>query len=597
MHMSRTRQWLPYICLGVIYLLLVVISWKRWANPIVDCGREMYVPWQISEGKMLYRDLFWMYGPLVPYWHALLFKLFGVHLNVLYAVGLMLTATQTALIFVIARRVLSESLALLAGALFLCQFAFRPSLGNLVFPYSFNAAYACALNLTALWLVLRQREQRSETLLLFCAGICVGLSLLCKQEIGLAALAYLLVYLAVPQARPPSAPVSGQPRERLLTTACCLFPALVLPLLGYGWFASQLGLGTFLHDSLWPRETLAQMKFFEQYVVGTLFDPKAILYLLGLSLWGMGTLWVVLGGAYIAQRFLPRFSSVIWITAVALALIASPWSDSVFRFLELNHLYAANLILLLIALVSTVRARSALFWISLFALCNTWRAPVFAGISAYSSFFMPASVVVFVWFWAEWIPAAGKRMDGNRWRFCLVTALVTLCVLQLSRSLVVFRVQLSHRIESQRGMMIVHRDIGPALVEAMRFLAANTRQDEPILLFPEETSLYFLCDRHSPSRYYQFAPALMPAAKEERALIRDANAAGVRIATVSNRSTTEYGKPYFGLDYYPLIREWLLSNFHLVKTTGNPIRPIPPPPPSRYWPNEGYGIEIYERNK
>src|ERR1041385_5464172 len=113
--MPRTRAWLPWIWLAGVYLLLVVISWKRWANPIVDCGREMYVPWQIAEGKMLYRDLFFMYGPFVPYWHALLLKIFGVHLNVFYAVGLVLTAVQAALDFTIARRILCPVFASLAA--------------------------------------------------------------------------------------------------------------------------------------------------------------------------------------------------------------------------------------------------------------------------------------------------------------------------------------------------------------------------------------------------------------------------------------------------------------------------------------------------
>src|ERR1041384_3872602 len=178
--MLRTRAWLPWIWLAGVYLLLVVVSWKRWVNPIVDCGREMYVPWQIAEGKMLYRDLFWMYGPFVPYWHALLFKVFGFHLNVLYAVGLLLSAAQIALVFVVARRVLSPLLAVIAAVLFLIQFVFRPSLGNLVFPYSFNAEYASLLNLTALWLVLRHREGK-KTGTLIAAGTCVGLSLLSKQ--------------------------------------------------------------------------------------------------------------------------------------------------------------------------------------------------------------------------------------------------------------------------------------------------------------------------------------------------------------------------------------------------------------------------------
>ena len=65
--------------MAVVAVAALSVSWQRWANPIVDCGREMYVPWRILEGDVLYRDLFFVYGPLVPYWHATLFLVFGVH--------------------------------------------------------------------------------------------------------------------------------------------------------------------------------------------------------------------------------------------------------------------------------------------------------------------------------------------------------------------------------------------------------------------------------------------------------------------------------------------------------------------------------------
>jgi hypothetical protein len=166
----------------------------------------------------------------------------------------------------------------------------------------------------------------------------------------------------------------------------------------------------------------------------------------------------------------------------------------------------------------------------------------------------------------------------------------------MGRHMVGFRAQLTVRIATKRGEMVVHHKIGPVLSELIRFLASNTKPGEAVLLFPEETSLYFLCDRVSPSKYYQFAPGLMPTEKEELTLIADAERARVRFVSVSNRATTEYGKPWFGIDYFPRVREWLLANFHVVQTIGDPTRPVPPPPPSRYWPAEGYGIEVYQRN-
>ena len=46
-------------------------------------GREMYVPAALAEGKMFYRDVWYLYGPAGPY-ISLFFRAFGTHLSVLY---------------------------------------------------------------------------------------------------------------------------------------------------------------------------------------------------------------------------------------------------------------------------------------------------------------------------------------------------------------------------------------------------------------------------------------------------------------------------------------------------------------------------------
>ena len=53
-------------------------SWGKWLHPVVDFGRELYVPWQMLEGKALYRDLSYFNGPLSPLVNAVGFSLAGV---------------------------------------------------------------------------------------------------------------------------------------------------------------------------------------------------------------------------------------------------------------------------------------------------------------------------------------------------------------------------------------------------------------------------------------------------------------------------------------------------------------------------------------
>ncbi len=45
---------------GLVYL-------GHWGDFQIDNGRELYVPVSILHGKLLYRDIWYMYGPLAPY--------------------------------------------------------------------------------------------------------------------------------------------------------------------------------------------------------------------------------------------------------------------------------------------------------------------------------------------------------------------------------------------------------------------------------------------------------------------------------------------------------------------------------------------------
>ncbi len=66
---GRRRVWQPLAAAlpFAVFTLLALISWNRWLEPYVDSGRELMVPWRVSQGERLYRDVEFHHGPLAPF--------------------------------------------------------------------------------------------------------------------------------------------------------------------------------------------------------------------------------------------------------------------------------------------------------------------------------------------------------------------------------------------------------------------------------------------------------------------------------------------------------------------------------------------------
>ena len=82
--MNKAKQtWRTLAGPGIIIMVgltMLAMSWRKWPDPLVDFGRELYVPWQLSQGQVLYSDIAYFNGPLSPYFNALIFKTLGVGL-------------------------------------------------------------------------------------------------------------------------------------------------------------------------------------------------------------------------------------------------------------------------------------------------------------------------------------------------------------------------------------------------------------------------------------------------------------------------------------------------------------------------------------
>ena len=56
---------------------MLSVSWMKWPDVLIDYGKELYIPWQLTEGRALYRDFEIFMGPLSFYFNSLVFRLFS----------------------------------------------------------------------------------------------------------------------------------------------------------------------------------------------------------------------------------------------------------------------------------------------------------------------------------------------------------------------------------------------------------------------------------------------------------------------------------------------------------------------------------------
>lgn len=183
-------EWPGWAVLAGLAVFFLALSWRKWPDALIDFGRELYLPWRLAEGAVLYRDVDDFYGPLSQYLNAGLFKVLGPGLMVLVTANLVIFAVILTVIYRLFRAAWGPLAAFASSAVFISVFAFSQSVGignyNYATPYAHEATHGLLVCLL-LVAVLRDWVEQATVRRSFVAGLLFGLSAVLKPEIVLAA--------------------------------------------------------------------------------------------------------------------------------------------------------------------------------------------------------------------------------------------------------------------------------------------------------------------------------------------------------------------------------------------------------------------------
>lgn len=572
-------RWIGPAVIAVASAAMLIWSWGTWPDALIDFGWELYVPWQLSLGKVFYLDIASFKGPLSVYVNSLWFRLFGVSLCTLVICNLLLLAALMGLVYRVLTDVSDWFSSTCACLVFVAVFAFGQlvQIGNYNFicPYSHELTHSLLLAFAALYLL--QRYLRSRHLASAIGiGLLSGLTFLAKVEVFLAMIAAIGIGIWLLLRHPDAGRRAG-----LRFLAAYLPAALMPPLVALCLFSRIMPFRQALLAILgsWPVTFNGQLgsTVFYQWSLGMLEPARNVAAMLEwLSRYAL--LFIPTFCASFALRYLPSR----WIAAARLVVVATTGAVVILLNPHINWLSAGRslpvIMGLSIAVWWTILLRHSpkepvpsyiimRVVLSVFALVLLGKIVLNARLWHYGfALSFPATLLLVVAL-LSWAPAALNRAggDGISFRLASLVVLAVAVVAHVEVTADYFR-QKSYTVgwgldrfrADPRGMVV-----NAAAEEILR----RVKPDQTLAVLPEGVILNYLTRRTNPTPYPNVIPADFLVFGENRIVDAFQTHPPDYIALIT-RDTIEYGFQGFGYDHGQRLMSWIAEHYRVVWMMG-----------------------------
>jgi hypothetical protein len=565
---TRTTSY-ALLALLALWVALFWVTWGTWGSLTIDSGREMYVPMALLRGKMLYRDVFYLYGPLSPYFNSLLYRLFGVHLAVLYWAGA-LSALFSGVFLYFTGVELGSWPAGLGAALIIQIQAFQSSYMCFPLPYSFASVYGCLTACVFIWLIVRSCKSTKPTWI-FGAGCAAAVAFLLKLEFGFACYATLGILVLLRAGR--------QGWKSFFRDCAAVLPGVAVCLLVTAWMISIHGVRFITQENImsWPTSYF-MTRYGKQWlaITGCTVTARVL---------GEAALWtvVLLAAAFLANQVLRRVRSdqsrfFLWAPAALVVTVGLLWTLPWRGFVDA----AVRRIFFPKQLICLIGASAAILWLRLWrehrvelslpvALAFTFSSllafRILVGImpSGYSIYYDGPAILCFLLLADAVIPRSGHtELFITQAELLIAMSTVAFVLLHAYT----FDYDLANRVPlvTDVGTIKVSKPMAESYRAALDWMKSGNARGQTVLSIPEDTSLYFLSGMDCPIRMMEFTPGLVAPGSMTEKQIAEIDASKVSYLLWSNREFPEYGTAVFGTDYNQELGDYLKSHYRPLRS-------------------------------
>lgn len=566
---------LPAAVLIFAGLALYQFSWGTWPDPLLDFGRELYVPWQLGLGKVLYRDLAYFNGPLSAYFNAFWFKVFGVSLQTLVTVNAVLLTILTFFLFRVCRRFTDPFISTLACLVFLvcCGFGCFVGIGNYNFltPYSHELTHGFLLSVLAVSFYWRFNATRKRVWFIL-AALAAGCTLLTKLEASVAVLITLAATMLA-QACTGKQPMIDFAKQAVLFLVFGLVPIIVAVFLFLPYLSAERVL-----PSLFKAELFA----LRPEVTGMLFYHWS----LGIDHLGMSFVWIMVSclayGLWVTLIIFTDRAIANAGTALKLAWVGSLVMVAGFAFMAypipvLLVVWRGLPVLMVLSLMLSWRylqrgdnsqdAQYGLGWLmgSIFSLSFLLKIFFNARIHHYGFILAAPAVMMGAILSMKALPKLACRFGGNGTTARLLMLSFWCSLLAAHIKVEAGRIAQKTYAVGKGGDVFVADSRALPLLEMMQ--ALNSRdQKASLAVLPEGAMVNYLLRRENPTGYLSAMPLELIMFGEQQ-LVAAYRQHPPRHILVVDWDASEYGLDSFGKGYGRQLADWIEKNYVVIKST------------------------------
>ncbi len=588
-----TAVLLPLFLMGLLTTLLRW-SWRRWPDIMVDFGRELYLPWQISSDQILYRDMTHLFGPLSAMFNAVWFKIFGPSFTVLITVNVILLTGFLTVTYLVLNRWTCRWTAFAGCGVIISMFA----LGHYTFfgNYNFITPYAHetihGIYLSGLVIVLIARFNRTRLpVYAFLAGLCLGLIFLTKAEIFVSAAAATAVSFVIDYVRY---------RKSSLWSWTVLTAGTLIPPLGFAaYFSTVMNPGEAVRavGGSWTvlLGTRVSASAFYQRISGMDDISGNVTRMVLELLVVLAVVPAVMGCSHILTRYrkrpgtaIPALAALILVTGLVSRV--EPWHHG----RSLPVLAFITILILVISLRKNVFHRDQILpvlVIAVFSLALTAKMALNCKLGHYGFYMaMPAAVttvIMLIWFLPEWMNRHGS--GGIVFKITMLIIIGIMAARTVDHNRGIYR-KLNFPVTGEPDRILGFNPmLDPRVIPVKNTLDWINKEMAPNDTFcalPEGVMLNYLTRRPCPSRYFNLMFPEMVFYRENL-ILEDLKSASPEYILLVHKDTSEYGYDFFGKspEYGKSIMDWVLQEYDEVALMGKePLK------------NHLYGIKILRKS-
>ncbi len=573
----RIPLWVDAFLLTAVSVFYLKHSWQKWADPVIDYGREVYVPWRIISGEVLYKDLAFLYGAFPPYWNALLFKIFGPSILTLALFNIFLVSVLTVLIYKLFYKLFDRLTALMGALVFLIYFAFNQHLAQNIYyitPYSHSYPYSLFLGFCSLYIV-HSYTLGPRALKLFYLGSVLGLMLLSRLEIFLTFCVPVLIGLTIFVQK------NKTDVNDLLRSGVALISGFYLPLVAFLiYFSQHFSLPEALvhligYNSSWKE--ISGLEFY-RFTAGWTGWPTNLKFMvitvlwyialfLGLHMFCKGLTLRIIPGRRLLSCFL--IAGAVGIFAYSVHVMGTYHVTKVFRG-QMLFIILLGIFYLKIFLSSSdrkVRADALVVVVlSAWALLMLYKVPLFPVNYFYGRFHCLPGVMATVAFLVHVLPKIFETQYRSGWvvRTLICAFLMIICALAFGLSIKwtgLRQVPIGYGANKLWAYDKAYTySSGPDVQQFLAWAEKNIKPSETYVAFPEGIMLNFLTRNKITGPHTTFMPIEMMTYTEDD-MLRTLSEDPPDYFVFADRDLRFYGKIAVGYNYGTKITQWLSNEY------------------------------------